>query len=200
MHPLIAQLTGSGPVLTDGAWGTQLQVRGLALGEFPDAWNLFQPKRVAEVARAYVQAGSQIILTNTFGANRVRLAEQNLAGQLEDINIRGVEISREAAHGNARVFGSMGPTGKLLLSGEVTPDEMGDAFLEQAKALAKSGAEALVIETMSDLEEAKLALRAARETGLPVVVCMVFDSGKSNDRTMMGNTPEKIAEELTRAG
>ena len=200
MNPLIAQLTGSGPVLTDGAWGTQLQARGLGLGEFPDAWNLTQPKRVAEVARAYVEAGSQIILTNTFGANRLRLAEQNLAGQVEDINLRGVEISCRAADRRARVFASIGPTGKLLLSGEVTADELGDAFLEQAKALAKGGADALVIETMSDLEEAKLALRAACETGLPVVACIVFDSGKNKDRTMMGNTPEQVAEELTRAG
>jgi 5-methyltetrahydrofolate--homocysteine methyltransferase len=98
------------------------------------------------------------------------------------------------------VFASMGPTGKLLMSEEVTPEELHGAFAEQAKALAKGGADALVVETMSDLAEAKLAAGAARETGLPVVACMVFDSGRDKDRTMMGTTPEQAAQELTSAG
>jgi methionine synthase I (cobalamin-dependent) len=94
----------------------------------------------------------------------------------------------------------MGPSGKLLLSGEVTAEQLRAAFLEQARVLAKAGADALAVETMSDLEEAKLAVSAARETGLPVVACMVFDSGKEKDRTMMGNTPEQVARDLTAAG
>jgi 5-methyltetrahydrofolate--homocysteine methyltransferase len=173
----------------------------LGLGEFPDLWNLSQPERVAEVARAYVEAGSQVIITNTFGANRIRLAEVSGGiDQLVEINKRGVQISRQAAAGRALVFASMGPGGKLLLSGEVTPDELLAAFAEQANALANGGADALVVETMSDLEEAKLAVIAARETGLPVVACMVYDSGRDKDRTMMGTTPEQAAEALTRAG
>jgi methionine synthase I (cobalamin-dependent) len=200
MHPLIQQLLAQGPVVTDGAWGTELQARGLGLGEFPDAWNLTQAERVAEVARAYVQAGSRVILTNTFGANRIRLGENAAADQAEAINRRGVEISRSAAGGQASVFASIGPTGKLLMSGEVTEDEVRAAFAEQARALAKAGADGLVVETMSDLAEALLALGAARETGLPVVVCLVFDSGKNKDRTMMGTTPEQAAEVLTQAG
>jgi methionine synthase I (cobalamin-dependent) len=200
MHSLIRELLSQGPVITDGAWGTELQARGLELGEFPDLWNLRHPKRVAEVAHAYVQAGSRVILTNTFGANRIRLAESGAAAQAADINTKGVEVSRQAAQGKARVFASIGPTGKMLMSGEVTPEELLDAFAEQARALAKAGADALVVETMSDLEEAKLAVSAARETGLPVVACMVFDSGREKDRTMMGITPEQAAEELTKAG
>ncbi|MGA2864296.1 MAG: homocysteine S-methyltransferase family protein [Verrucomicrobiota bacterium] len=200
MHPLIRQLLALGPVITDGAWGTQLQARGLAVGEFPDAWNLTHADRVAEVARAYVQAGSQVILTNTFGANRIRLGEAALAGSVAEINQRGVEISRAAAGDRARVFASIGPTGKLLLSGEVTEDEVRAAFAEQARALAEGGAEALVVETMSDLAEALLAVSGARETGLPVVACMVYDSGKNKDRTMMGTTPEQAAAALTAAG
>ena len=94
MHQFIEQLLVRGPVVTDGAWGTELQARGLPVGEFPDAWNLTHPERVAEVARAYVDAGSQIILTNTFGANRIRLAENGLADRVSEINRRGVEISR----------------------------------------------------------------------------------------------------------
>lgn len=187
-------------ILTDGAWGTQLQARGLGLGEFPDIWNLTHPEQVSEVARAYVEAGSQVILTNTFGANRIRLAEQGLGERMEEINRRGAEISRQAAGGRARVFASIGPTGKLLMSGDITPDEIQAAFLEQARALAEGGADGLVIETMSDLEEATLAVKAARETGLPVAACMVFDSGKEKDRTMMGNTPEQAAKALAAAG
>lgn len=200
MNPLIQIILAGGPIVTDGAWGTQLQARGLEVGEFPDIWNLTHPDRVGDVAAAYVTAGSQIILTNTFGANRIRLGEQGAADQLAQINTRGVEISRQAARGRARVFASMGPCGKLLTGDEISPLELRSAFVEQAMALAKGGADALVVETMSDLEEAKLAVGAARETGLPVVACMVFDSGKSNDRTMMGNTPEQAAEALTAAG
>jgi 5-methyltetrahydrofolate--homocysteine methyltransferase len=201
MLPWLEKLTAEGPVLTDGAWGTELQRRGLAAGEFPDAWNLIHPDRVAEVARAYVDAGSRIILTNTFGANRLRLAEQpGLAKQVSAINRRGAEISRQAAGDRAFVFASIGPSGKLLFSGDTDADELLSAFSEQARALAAGGADAFVIETMSDLEEAKLAVRAAKVTGLPVVACMVFDSGKEKDRTMMGTTPEEAATALTEAG
>jgi len=200
MSPVIAQLLADGPVVTDGAWGTQLQARGLPLGEFPDTWNLTHPDQVAEVARAYVQAGSQVILTNTFGANRVRLHEQGASAKVAEINARGVEISRRAAGDRAHVFASIGPTGRLLMTGEVTADELRAAFAEQAQALAEAGADALVVETMSDLEEAKLALSAAKQTSLPVVVCVVFDSGKAKDRTMMGNTPEQVAQALTEGG
>jgi 5-methyltetrahydrofolate--homocysteine methyltransferase len=200
MHTFIADLLAAGPVTTDGAWGTELQARGLGLGEFPDLWNLTRPERVLEVARAYVEAGSQVILTNTFGANRIRLGENGAADKMEEVNVRGVEISRQAAGQRARVFASIGPTGKLLMSGEVTAEELRSAFAEQARALAKGGADALVVETMSDLEEATLAVSAAKETGLPVVVCMVFDSGKDKDRTMMGTTPEQAAQALSSAG
>ncbi len=187
-------------MVTDGAWGTQLQAHGLAQGEFPDLWNLSHPERVLAVARSYADAGSDLILTNTFGGNRFRLGEHAPLEQLCQINIRGVEISRQAAQGRTRVFASIGPSGKLLLSGEVTPEDLAKAFAEQAEALASAGADGLVVETMSDLEEATLAVKAARETGLPVVACVVFDSGKEKDRTMMGNTPEQVAQALASAG
>src|SRR5579859_186279 len=200
MHDLVKVILAHGPLTTDGAWGTQLQARGLGLGEFPDGWNVSQPDRVAEVARAYVEAGSQIILTNTFGANRLRLALHAVEQDVVEINRRGVEISKAAAKGRARVYASIGPSGKLLLNGEVTPEQLRTAFAEQAQALAAGGADGLVIETMTDLEEAKLAVRAAVATSLPVVACMVYDSGKNKDRTMMGDTPEQAAQELTKAG
>ncbi len=200
MHDRIAQLIGSGPVITDGAWGTQLQQRGLGVGACPDAWNLTHPELVEEVARSYVEAGSQVILTDTFGANRLTLKRHNLADRVAEINQRGVEISLRAAEGRAKVFASVGPTGVMLMMGEVSEDEVQAAFAEQAEAIAEAGAYAVVIETMSDLAEAKLAVAAAKQAGLPVVACMTFDSGKDHDRTMMGNTPEQAARELTAAG
>ena len=159
MHKLIQELISLGPVLTDGAWGTELHARGLEAGECPDHWNLTHPERVEEVARAYVEAGSQVILTNTFRANRIALDRHGLAGLAKDINCRGVEISRRAARGQARVFASMGPSGKLLMMGEVSEEELLEAFTEQAQALADGGADALIFETMSDLAEAKSVCR-----------------------------------------
>lgn len=199
-HPLIQRLVAEAPVLTDGAWGTQLQERGLAAGECPDGWNLIHPDRVEEVARAYVMAGSRVILTNTFRANRLALARYGLAQRVIEINRAGVEISRRAADGKALVFASIGPSGRMLVAGETTEEELAEAFSEQARALAEAGADGLVIETMADLTEARIALAAALATGLPVVVTMVFDSGRNRDRTMMGVTPEQAARELEAAG
>jgi 5-methyltetrahydrofolate--homocysteine methyltransferase len=198
--PLIDALIEKGPVLLDGAWGTELQARGLAVGEVPDYWNLAHPDRVEDVARAYVEAGSDIILTNTFRANAIALANHPDVSKLEQVNIAGVEISKRAAGGRARVFASIGPTGKLLLMRQVDEASLRATFEQQAQALAAGGADAIVVETMADLEEARLAIEAARTTGLPVVACMVFDSGKKKDRTMMGVTPEQAAEALTLAG
>lgn len=200
MHVLLAELLADGPVLTDGAWGTQLQSRGLAVGDFPDTWNLTRPEQVAEVAAAYVAAGSRVILTNTFGSNRVRLTEAGLGERVRELNEAGARLSREAAGDRARVFASIGPSGKMLLTGEVTEEQLADAFREQAEALAAGGADALVIETMSDVQEAVIAVRAARTVGLPVVACMVFDAGREKDRTMMGQTPEHCAAALVEAG
>jgi 5-methyltetrahydrofolate--homocysteine methyltransferase len=200
MHPLLEKLLADGPVLTDGAWGTELHARGLNSGDCPDAWNLSHPDRVAEVASAYVGAGSQVILTNTFGANRPRLAGFGLADQAVAINRAGVEISRRAASGRAAVFASMGPSGKMLMMGDTNEEELRVAFEEQAQALASAGADAIVVETMTDVAEAKLAVAAAHQTGLPVIACMVFDSGKNKDRTMMGTTPEQATEQLQAAG
>ena len=197
---LIEELTAGGAVLTDGAWGTELQARGLEAGQMPDFWNLSHPDRVEEVARAYVDAGSQVILTNTFQANRIALARHPDVEDVAKVNRAGVEISRRAAAGRARVFASIGPSGKLLMMGQVDETALEAAFNEQARAQAEAGPDAIVVETMSDLSEARLALRAAKATGLPVVACMVFDSGKNRDRTMMGVSPAQAAEELTQLG
>ena len=180
--------------------GTQLQQRGMPPEACPDGWNLTHPEVVEQVARGYVEAGSQVILTNTFGANRVILARHGLADQMAAINTAGVEISRCAAVGRALVFASMGPSGILLMMGETSEDELRAVFADQAQAIAKAGADGIVVETMSDLAEAALAVAAAHETGLPVVGCMTYGVGAKGDRTMMGVTPEQAAEQLLAAG
>lgn len=200
MNPLFEQLLAHKPVVTDGAWGTEMQARGLPIGGCPDAWNLTNPERVEEVARAYVEAGSRVILTNTFGANRFTLERHGLAARVLEVNRAGAAISKRAANGRAKVFASIGPTGRMLAMGEVTREELRSAFRDQAAALAEGGADALVVETMTDLDEARLALDAAKSTGLPVVVSMVFGVGGKADRTIMGITPEQAACELEECG
>jgi methionine synthase I (cobalamin-dependent) len=200
MNATLDQLLAHAPVVTDGALGTELQARGLASGECPDTWNLARPSEVEALAQAYVEAGSQIILTNTFRSNRLALQTMGMADRLEELNRAGVELARRASQGRARVFASLGPCGKLLVMGEVAADEVTRAFAEQAGILAAAGVDGFVIETMSDIEEAKAAVEAIKPLGRPVVISFVFDSGRNLDRTMTGVTPERAAKELTEAG
>jgi methionine synthase I (cobalamin-dependent) len=200
MSALLEEMIADGPVVTDGAWGTELQASGLPIGACPDAWNLCHPDRVEAVARAYVAAGSRILLTNTFGANRIALARHGLEERAAEINRLGAAISRRAASGTVSILASMGPTGAMLVSGEISEATLLAAFREQARALAEGGADGIVVETMSDVAEAMIALAAARETGLPAIACMVFGAGRSGDRTLMGLTPERAAAALIAAG
>ena len=191
----------SGTFILDGGWGTQFQLGGLGIGEHPDFWNLSHPEKVQEVASAYVRAGSDIILTNTFGSNRILLAKHGADDKVAELNRAGVRLSKEVAKKqNRRVFASIGPTGVMLTSGTVTPDELYTVFLEQTEAIAAELPDGIVIETMSDPAEAVLAVKAAKATGLPVAACLVFDTGKNKDRTMMGTTPEQAVEQLSAAG
>ena len=200
MTDIIQRMLADGPVITDGGWGSQFLELGLAPGELGDAWNLTHPDRVEAIPRAYAAAGSQVILTNTFSANRITLTGHGLEGRIQEINESGVAISQRAAGSSARVFGSIGPTGKLLVTGDVTAEELTETFREQVGFLAGAGVDAIVIETMADLAETTMAIQAAKETGLPVVACMAYASGKNRDRTMMGVTPEQAVEALTSAG
>lgn len=200
MHPLIESLIKSGIVVTDGSWGTQLQKKGIKRGECPDSWNLSHPDWVEDVAKGYVDAGSQVILTNTFQSNRLSLQRYDLDDKAAEINTRGVEISKNAADDKAYVFASIGPSGKMLLTKETTEDELQAAFTEQANAIAKAGADGIIVETMIDVVEARIAATAAKQTGLPVIASMVFDAGENKDTTLMGNTPEQVVEELTKVG
>ncbi len=188
------------PVLLDGAWGSQLMAHGLPVGDCPEAWNITNPAKVQHVAASYVGAGCRIILTNTFGSNRILLTRYGLQEDVVEINRRGAAISGKVATGHALVFGSVGPTGKVLAAGEIEEAELLDVFTEQTQALALGGVDGIVVETMSDLDEARIAVRAAKLTGLPVVGCMTFGFGKNGDRTMNGVTPETAATGLAEAG
>jgi 5-methyltetrahydrofolate--homocysteine methyltransferase len=180
-------------LMADGAWGTEIQRRGLARGKLPESWNLEAPEKVEALAGEYVAAGCDIILTNTFGANRFVLKRYNLEEKVAEINRRGAAISRKAAGAKIAVFGSMGPTGLLPSVEDVDEALMASAFREQAAVLQDAGADGLVIETMSDLAEFRLAVRAAAATGLPTCGCMTFDSGPGRVHTMMGVAVEEAA-------
>jgi 5-methyltetrahydrofolate--homocysteine methyltransferase len=200
MHKGLQHVLSSVPVLCDGGWGTQLQESGLGVGDCPDSWNLSRPEQVQRIAARYIKAGSSVILTNTFRANRIALQSYGLANQVTAINQAGVNLSQDAAQNAAPVFASIGPTGKLLMTGDITEDEVRVAFTEQAQILASSGAEAIVLETFSDVVELTIAITAAKKTGLPVIASMAYDSGKEHDRTMMGTTPEDAAKAIEQAG
>jgi len=151
MHPTIEKALTGKPVILDGAWGTQLQELGLEAGMCPEEWNLSQADKIIKVATSYVQAGSKVILTNSFGGNSIRLGEFGLADKAAEINTRAVKISRQAAdtQDGVMVFASMGPTGKMLMMGDVTEDELLKVFTEQAEALAAGSPDALVLETLT---------------------------------------------------
>jgi 5-methyltetrahydrofolate--homocysteine methyltransferase len=187
--------------VTDGAWGTQLDLLGCPAGHCHERCNVEQPDLVRRVAESYVAAGSQLIITNTFTGNRIALKKHGLAEQVQSINTEGARISRLAAGSTVRVFGSMGPSGQMVVMEEVSERELHDAFREQALALAEGGVDGILCETMTELAEAVIAVRAAKEaTGLPVVASLVFDSGADRCFTSMGDPVEKSAKALMSAG
>ena len=180
--------------VTDGAWGTELQKLGLDPGVSPELWNTENPSAVETVAASYVRAGSEVILTNTFGANRFVLAPQGAGDRAAELAEIGTAISRRAAGQDAKIFASIGPTGKIVMMGEVPAEEIVAVFAEQAAALARGGADAIVLETFNELDEIKLAMQAVRDTcDLPVVASMTFASGPDGTRTMMGDSPADLA-------
>ncbi len=183
------------PLCSDGAWGTEMAKLGAKPGQMCDVWNVEAPDKVFSVAKSYVDAGAQIILTNTFNSNRMVLARHQMAGRAAELSETGAEISKRAAFGKAYVFGSIGPCGKMVMMGEATPEEVEEMAAEQARALADGGADAIVVETQSDLMEAEAALRGCLAAcDIPVGVSFTFDAGQNNDRTMMGvSVPEAYA-------
>jgi 5-methyltetrahydrofolate--homocysteine methyltransferase len=174
-------------LIADGAMGTLLMARGLAPGSPPEVWNVEQPQRIAEVHRAYLAAGSQIILTNTFGGSRIRLAQAGKAAQAEAYNRAAAELARAEAGGDAYVAGDIGPCGGMLEPlGDLTYAEAVESFAGQARSLAAGGVDLLWVETMMDPREARAAVEGARrETDRPLFCSLSFGPGA---RTMMGAT------------
>ncbi len=193
-------LENRGYVITDGAMGTVLFAAGLEQGDPPELWNIKHPERVAAVHQAYLEAGSQVILTNTFGGSRLRLALHNAEQQVQAANKSAAEILRVVADQSGKdiiVAGDIGPTGEVLAPyGEMAFQDAKDAFNEQAAALIAGGVDVIWIETMSDLEEVRAAVEGTREVSrdIPIVTTMTFDT---HGRTMMGVTPEQAFETLS---
>jgi 5-methyltetrahydrofolate--homocysteine methyltransferase len=187
-------------LVSDGAWGTELFKMGLTQGNSPEEWNLSCPEKVRKIAENYLTAGSDIILTNTFGASRFQLERHGLAGKTKEINKTGASLTREACGGKAITAGTIGPCGKLFIMGEVSQENLFEAFAEQAEALKEGGAEWIVIETMTDIGEMEIAVQAACLTDLPVVASMTYEKTPSGYHTVMGHTPEDAVTAASNAG
>jgi 5-methyltetrahydrofolate--homocysteine methyltransferase len=195
------------PLLGDGAMGTQLMLAGLEQGGCGEAWNLTHPERVLAIQRRYAEAGSDCILTNTFGGSRIMLNRHGNADNVNQVNAAGVRIARQAFEAVGRegyVIGDIGPFGGLMEPyGEFTESQVRDAFNEQAKALVDAGADAIIIETQTSMEELGLGIDAARQAGAACVIgSMAYDVTLDGEtfRTMMGVDPERAAEFMTERG
>jgi 5-methyltetrahydrofolate--homocysteine methyltransferase len=189
-------------LLSDGAWGTLLQAKGMQPGECPEYWNITHRDEVFEIAESYVTAGSDIIETNSFGGSRLILSQYGYGDLTSELNYAAALISRKAAGSSKHVAGSIGPTGKMILMEDVTETELYDAFTEQAIALERGGADIIIIETMSAIDEAAIAVKAAREnTKCAVIITMTFSrDSKGEYHTMMGVTPEEMVNSMKEAG
>jgi 5-methyltetrahydrofolate--homocysteine methyltransferase len=189
------RLSGKGVLVADGATGTMLQAAGLSEGTAPESWNLTHPEKILDLHRAYLEAGAQIILTNSFGGSRFRLGKKGLQDKVHEVNRAAAALAKEAAGQEAFVAGSMGPTGELMKPlGTLSYVVALEAFAEQAEALAEGGVDTILVETMSDLNEAKAAIVGAqRATDLPILCTLSFDTQR---HTMMGVSPRRAAKEM----
>ena len=196
MSDLLRHIKDKGFVLADGAIGTNLFAKGLETGDAPELWNVDEPEKVLELHQEFVEAGADVLLTNSFGANAFRLKLHNAQNQVELLNQEAVRLAKKAADAADRpvfVAGSMGPTGELFSPlGALSFEEAFAAFETQAKAIETAGADAIWIETMSSPEEVEAAVKAAQTTSLPVFATMTFDTV---GRTMMGILPAAYAEQ-----
>ncbi len=202
MNKFLETLNSGKVLLCDGAMGTELQKRGLPSGACPEEYNISHPEIIKEIHKDYYNAGSDIVETNTFGANRARLKLHGYEERVKEFCLAAAKIARSVCPNGKFVAGSVGPTGELLEPlGELPEEEAYRIFTEQVKALEEGGVDVIYIETMMSAEEAVIAARAAKEnTSLPVVGSMTFELGKAGLRTMWGIDIKTAVEKYTEAG
>lgn len=200
--PLKSSLRTHAPIIGDGAMGTELQRAGLEPGGCGDEWNLLHPERVLAIQRRYIEAGSQVLITNTFGANRFVLGRYELADRVREIARAGARIARQAIGDSGWVVGDVGPCGGFLEPlGEITPDELAASLRETVGGLLEGGVDAIILETITALDELDAGIRVARELGAPCIIAsLAFDKVRDGYRTMMGATPEQAAQIAVSAG
>ncbi|MEA3346458.1 MAG: homocysteine S-methyltransferase family protein [Candidatus Auribacterota bacterium] len=176
-------------LICDGGMGTQLIGKGLQGGKCPELWNLEHPEKIAEIHKSYISSGADLITTNTFGGNLLKLKNFHLESKADEINQAGVNIARKSAEEKTFILGDIGPTGEFLKPlGTYSREEFYKIFHKQSESLAKAGADAIIIETMTDLGELTQAIKASKDTGLPIIASMAFtkDANRNNFHTMMG--------------
>ncbi len=203
MKNLLERIAQGDVLISDGAMGTFLHAKGLTAGECPESWCVSHPDVVRGIAEAYIAAGSDVVETNSFGGSSFKLKPYGLAEKVAEFNRASAALAKQAMGGQGFVAASVGPTGHILEDegGDTTPEQLYEAFKQQVVALAEGGADAICIETMSSLEEAKQAIRAAKEnTKLPVICTFTFEAGAKGFRTMMGVKPDRAAREAAAAG
>jgi 5-methyltetrahydrofolate--homocysteine methyltransferase len=201
MHAIL-ELAKKRTVIFDGAMGTMLMAAGLKAGETPELWNIEKPSLVTEIHRKYYEAGSDVVHTNTFGGNAIKLADRGLSNRMEAINVEAAKLAREACPAGKFVAGDIGPTGKLIKPlGDLVIEEAEEAFFRQAQALLKGGVDLISIETMFSLEEALAGLRAAKRLGeAPVIAALTFNRTKKGFFTMMGEGVNQAVSAFEGAG
>jgi 5-methyltetrahydrofolate--homocysteine methyltransferase len=203
MKSLIERMAQGDVLIADGAMGTFLHAKGLGPGECPESWCISHPDVLKGIAEAYITAGSDIIETNSFGGSSLKLQPYGLSDKVREFNRAAAALAKEAMGDRGYVVGSVGPTGHFAKEeyGDVSTEELYEAFMGQVTALAEGGADAICVETMSSLVEAVQAIKAAKEnTKLPVLCTFTFDQKPRGFFTMMGVTPEQAAEEAAAAG
>jgi len=202
MISILSALAERNLLVSDGGWGTFLVAAGLGAGECPELWNIDHPDVVRNIAATYAEAGADIVMTNSFGGSRITLEPHGLASRAAELNEAAARLSREAVGDGIIVLASVGPTGKILMMGDVTESEVYDAFAEQVIALERGGADACSVETMTAVDEAAIAARAVKENTNMHLVCsftfnMRTDSGY---RTMMGVSAAEMAQAMLAEG